>query len=105
MSYVNSCSHCLFRTKDPPREWLNRPSGTLAIDYLIPPLKGWAILESPLREMSVGNSSSDTTAHGRKMSNLYAPLGSEFSCPETEMFPLKTTENPLAATCLPSTSN
>ena len=49
-----------------------------------------------LREMSVGNSSSDTTAHGRKMSNLYklyAPLGSEFSCPDTEMFPIKTTEN------------
>ena len=55
----------------------------------------WAILESPLREMSVGNSSSDTTAHGGKMSNLYklyAPLGSEFFCPDTEMIPLKTTE-------------
>ena len=42
--------------------------------------------------MSVGNSSSDTTAHGREMSNLYklyAPLGSEFSCPDTEMIPPK----------------
>ncbi len=27
------------------------------------------------------------------MSKLYAPLGSEFSCPDTEMIPLKTTEN------------
>ncbi len=24
---------------------------------------------------------------------LYAPLGSEFPCPDTEMIPLKTTEN------------
>ena len=61
-----------------------------------PPLKGWASLESPLREMSVGNSSSDTTAHGRKMSKLYklyAPLGIEFSCPDTEIISLKTKEN------------
>ena len=55
--------------------------------------KVWTILESPLREMSVVNSSSDATLPGRKMSKLYAPLGSEFSCPDTEMVPLKTTEN------------
>ena len=33
------------------------------------------------------------------MSNLYklyAPLGSEFSCPDTEMIPLKTTEKQLS---------
>ena len=50
-----------------------------------------------LREMAVGNSSSNTTAHGRKMSHLhklYTPLGSEFAGPDTEMIPLKTTENP-----------
>ncbi len=29
-----------------------------------------------------------------KLYKLYAPLGSEFSCPDTEMIPLKTTENP-----------
>ena len=36
------------------------------------------------------------------MSNLYklyAPLGSEFSCPDTEMFPLKTTENHCLLAC------
>ena len=27
------------------------------------------------------------------MSKLYPPLGSEFSCPDMEMIPLKTTEN------------
>ena len=66
--------------------------------YLLPnpTLERVGYSQISLREMSVGNSSSATTAHGRKMSNLYklyAPLGSEFSCPDTEMIPLKTTEN------------
>ena len=36
------------------------------------------------------------------MSNLYklyAPLGSEFFCPGTEMIPLKTTGNPQSLRC------
>ena len=84
------------------REWLNRPFGTLGIGDAIPPFKGWASLKSLLREMSVGKCSSDTTAHGRKMSKLYklhAPPGSEFSCPDMEMIPPKAAGNLGADTC------
>ena len=71
------------------REWLNRPLGTLAIYYLIPPLKEWAILESLLREMSVGNLAGYNSTRPENVQTLgnARPLTILNTYPPSSLFP------------------
>ena len=94
MSDVSSYSHCLFRTKDRPR--MAQPS-LRDFGYLLPnptlERVGYSRI-SPPGDVSRKPHRLQQRTTG-KCPNSRHPGGSESSSPDTEMIPLKTTENPI----------